>query len=266
MPSGVKKITAFVQNLVRDVLDNELIEVSGEITYKLMLSIFPLITFLLSLLGFLHLDISLLNELIVRYIPESIHALLMEFVQTLSRERNATMLSVSVFIALFSSSSGFRSMMRGINKSYGIKDERPFPVRFAISIALTLVFIAAIIVAIVAIVFRDSLLRLFARYALVGDTFVGFLSYAATFGVIFITTTLIYMISARKRFRRVLPGSLLSVILWLIFTRLFNLYVTTFPAFTLYRGIASTFVMLLWLNIISVIMLVGAQVNANVGK
>ena len=257
-------IKTFVIQLVRDIIDDETIAVSGELTYKLMLALFPLVTFILSLLGFLNLDIALLEELISPYLPENIQATLLSFINDLSLERNATLLSLSFFVALAASSSGFRAMMRGINKAYGIRDERHYIMRFALSIGLTFIFTSTVVVAIVAIIFRNAILAFFAQYDLVENNLTGVLSYLAAFCMMLAAITLIYKISARRQYlRNILPGSVFTVCLWMIFSHLFNFYITRFPVFSLYGSIASAFIMLMWLNAIAVIMLLGAKLNAN---
>ena len=251
--------------LARSIIAGETIAVAGELTYKLMLSVFPLITFLLSLLGFLHLDIAMLDELVSPYLPEDVHTTLLNFIHDLSHERNATLLSLSFIVALVASSSGFRAMMRGINKAYGIVDERPYLARTAISVALTMIFTAAVVVAIVAIIFRNAILVFFEQYAFVNNILTGVLSNLAAFCIMLITVTLIYKISARrKRWVNVLPGSFFTVCLWLASSQIFNIYITNFSALSVYGSIAGAFVMLIWLNVISIIMLLGAQLNAHI--
>ena len=262
------KFKDFIVRLTQSVIADETIAVAGELTYKLMLSMFPLITFLLSLLGFLNIEMHLLEEIVAPYLPQDINHTLMTFIHGLSLERNTTLLSLSLVVTLVASSSGFRAMMRGISKSYGVQDSRPYLMRFVFSVALTLVFSATILVAVVAIIFRDTILGLLWYYALidesvVGGTLTGLISYGAAFFMMLVAVTFIYKVSVQDRtLGSILPGSVLTVCLWLVSARIFNMYVMRFPVFSLQGGIASAFIMLLWLNVISVIMLLGAQLNA----
>ena len=260
----MKKARAFTIGFVRDVLEKEMFNTAGELTYKLMLAILPLMTFLMSLLGFLQLDTSLLDELLAPYLPTDIHTTLLGFINTLALERNATVLSLSIIIAIASASSGFRAVMRGINKCYDIRDRRNFVVLTLISIALTLVFVVTIVVSIVAIVFRGEVLDFLAQFAQINIGVTSVLSGIVAFCMMFIALMLIYKISVRKKsLRSVLPGSLFAVCLWLATARLFNIYIEIFPISSVYGSIASAFVMLLWLNMISIIILLGAQLNAS---
>ena len=260
----MKHARAFSIQFLRDILAKETINTAAELTYRLMLAILPLMTFLMSLLGFLHLDVTLLDELIAPYLPQDIHTTLLGFINTLALERNVTILSLSIILAISSASSGFRAIMRGINRCYGTRDERNLIVRIIISIALTFVFVTTIIISVVAIVFRGVILEFVSQYAEINIGLTALLSSLVTFCSMFIALTFIYKISViKKSLRSVLPGSLFSVCLWLATARLFNIYIAIFPVSSVYGSIASAFVMLLWLNMISIIILLGAQLNAS---
>lgn len=91
--------------------------------------------------------------------------------------------------------------------------------------------------------------------------------------VILPTATLIGMLSAFFRIavrtdhvfrrRRVLPGVLVTVILWSILSALFSFYVTTLARYaTLYGGLAAVAIFLFWLFLLALALLVGGEVNA----
>jgi len=260
----MKKVRAFAIQFVRDVLANETMNTAAELTYRLMLAILPLMTFAMSLLGFLQLDTSMLDEILAPYLPADIHTTLLGFIHALALERNAAVLSLSIIIAIASASSGFRAIMRGINKCYGTKDNRNLIIRMLISTALTFVFVITIVISVVAIVFQGIVLDFAAQYAEINIVLTAVFSDLFTFFSMFVTLMFIYKISvSKKSLRSVLPGSIFSVILWLATARLFNIYIAIFPVSTVYGSIASAFVMLLWLNMISIIILLGAQLNAS---
>jgi len=235
--------------LARDIVEGETLAVAGELTYKLMLSLFPFLTFALSLLGFLNLDITMLGELAALYLPYDIHAMMIGFVYGLVQERNGAVLSVSLVIALASSSSGCRSMMRGISKAHGIRDERGFAARAAVSLALTLMFAAAMAVAVAANMLDNAVL-----------------SGLGVFAAVLAAVVIVYRVSVPgKRVAELLPGGVLTVVLWILSSQVFNVYVSNFAVFSLYGSIAGAFILLLWLNVVSVIILLGAHLNAGLG-
>lgn len=92
-------------------------------------------------------------------------------------------------------------------------------------------------------------------------------------GVALPTATIIGMLSAFFRIavrrdqlfqrRRVLPGVLVTTVLWSILSALFSLYVTTLARYaTLYGGLAAVAIFLFWLWLLALAVLVGGEVNA----
>ena len=256
-----------IKRVKNDIVSNETFAVAGEMTYKLTLSVFPLLTFSFSLIGYLNLDTPMLEQQAALFLPEGVSATLFGFVNSLPTEQSTTFLSASIVVALLTSSSGFRSMMRGINKAYGVTDNRCFFVRFLISVALALIFTATLIIAIVVLILRNALLGLLTPYVFTISNLVAFLTNLGAFGIMFVTVTIIYKMSASvKGWRSILPGSLFAVCLWVVLSQLFNFYVNNFPVFSLYGSIAAAFILMLWFNAISVIMLAGAQINSSLSR
>lgn len=248
-----------IYRFICDIIEDETISLAGELTYKLMLSIFPLVLFLLSLLGYLQLDISLLEELSAPYLPEGVHDTLLEFIRGRALERNAGLLSVSLAAALFSSSSGFRAMMRGINRAHGLKDCRPYLHRLFLSIGLTLIFCTSIVAAIFAIVLSSWLPIL---------PGLGGFAHIMAGGMMLLACMLVYRLSlSGSSLRSTTPGSFLTLGMWLASSQLFNIYVTHFSSHpNVYGHLASIFILMLWLNMISLIVLLGARLNASLDK
>lgn len=239
----------FAKNFVRD----ETVAVAGELTYKLMLSLFPLLVFMLSLMGYLHLDIALLDELAAPYLPEGIHTLLLNFVYERTADRNATLLSTSLLLVLVSSSSGFRSMMKGISRAHGQRDTRAYPLKVLISLGLTLCFCATVLVAVLAIVIRPMFLLPS-----------GIFAYIIAVAMMMASVVFIYRMSVPgSKLSNLAPGAALTVLLWLASSHAFNLYFENFSSHSVvYGSIAHIFVLLVWLNAVSIIILAGAQLNA----
>jgi membrane protein len=68
---------------------------------------------------------------------------------------------------------------------------------------------------------------------------------------------------ARHVRRRVLPGAVVAVVLWIIVSWAFSLYLRTLASYTVYYGsLAAVAVLLIWLQLMSLAILVGAELNA----
>ncbi len=167
-----------------------------------MLALFPFFIFLISLFGFFNIGSEKLAEL-AGHLPRQIAGLLSAFMREAVAGRSATWLSGGLLASLFSASSGFHAVIRGINISYGYRDTRNFFRLRALSVALAGVFSAA-------------LLLLAAAFAL-GAPFVMPI-------ILFCAVCMIYKLSScvKIKWRSVVPGAVLTVAVWMLVTELFS--------------------------------------------
>ena len=97
---------------------NELNIVADALAFRLILSVFPLILFMISLLGMLNLsyDRELTNILVS--LPDEMQLILQNFIKEVGENTSYGLLSTSLIVALISASSGFYGLVRGIKKAY----------------------------------------------------------------------------------------------------------------------------------------------------
>jgi len=221
-------------------------------TYKLVLSIFPLIIFAFAFVGFLRIDeaaVAAFVESFTGALPPDVMEIFDKFVTEVIGTRSAALLSVSIIAALYSSSSGFASIIKGINTCYGRRDTRSWIRRRVLSILLVLLFVAIVALAMGFMVLSNVLWR-----------------FALSVFAIFVIVVMIYKVGSciKVSVRGVLPGACITVTGWSVFSWLFNIYVRSFANFTvIYGSLGSIFIMLIWLNCITMVLLAGAEVNAH---
>jgi membrane protein len=123
-------------------------DVSGnaaKLGFYFLLSLFPLLIFLTSMIGFLPgVQDSLLDGL-GRVVPPEAMTLVRETLADVTSHRSGSVLSLGLIAALWSASSGVASLIDALNRAYGVADRTPFWKRRLKAIALTLV--AALLVA-----------------------------------------------------------------------------------------------------------------------
>jgi membrane protein len=76
---------------------------------------------------------------------------------------------------------------------------------------------------------------------------------------------LIYLLAVEKKIgiRRLIPGALFTMGLWLVVSKCFNIYVNNFSRYSaVYGSIGAIFVFALWINFLSYALLIGGQINA----
>jgi len=262
------KISIFIIELLKRIKEDDIISKSGDLTFKILLSLFPFILFLMALTSYFDMDVNLLIGGMYQGLPSDIMDFIAPFMIELFEIRRPQILSISFAVMLFSASGGFNTAMKGINKAHGQVDERNFLHRRLISVALVLVFAVAIVSALVMLIFNNTIYD-FAMNHLYDTAFLNvifsFFGYLISVGILLFSVIIINALSLarKKKFRDLLPGACTTVVCWVALSRLFSVYVNNFSNHSaLYGSVAGIMLFLIWLHLVCVFMLVGAEINA----
>ena len=258
-----KKIFIFATRLGKKAIDDDLFALSNELAYKILLSFFPFMVFLVSLLGFLDLQDS---DAIMRFfenLPQDIAATLNNFIAELQARPSAGLLSASLIVAMYSASNGFRAVMRGVNKAHGYVDKRNFIKKTAICAALMLIFTFSIVIMLGLWIFSDAILSVLDLSTGLNIALRIIFALIAL-GILIASISWIYWLAcAQHDTVKILPGACTTVILWAASSEVFALFISNFSNISvIYGSIAGVFILIIWLNLISFFLLLGNSVNA----
>ena len=260
------RIYLFVNEVYTRIRDNELVDMANALTFKLILSLFPFIIFLMSCIAFLDLDVSSLKIGFENEIPGLVSDIINSFISEVVDTKRISLLSSSLLVSWFSASSGIYTMMRGLNRAYGVSEQRGYFTQRFISLLIVMVFTVLIIISLYACIFSDKINEMIFNIApSVPLISVNARSYAITAALIFTMIILIYMLALVKRpkIRQLIPGTVFTMGGWLLLSKVFNIYVNNFSRYsTVYGSIGAIFVFALWLNLLSYDLLIGGQINA----
>lgn len=264
----MRKILKFLIILIKKCKENDIMLIANALTYKILISMFPLIIFIMTLMGFLNIGIDKYILDISKSLPGPIKDILLIFLKEVIQTKRISLLSISFLVSIYSASTGFNSIINGINKAYQQIEEMPFIRRRISSIILVFIFSLLISLSLVLFVFIDYI-----KYIIIKYTSLEFIPYFldSLFLYIFIVCVLtimvlvIYKISISKKVTipEILPGALITVISWLILSKGFNIYINNFSRYSkIYGSIGGVFVLVIWINMISLILLIGGQINS----
>lgn len=264
----MRKIFKFLIILIKKCKENDIMLIANALTYKILISMFPLIIFIMTLMGFLNIGIDKYILDISKSLPGPIKDILLIFLKEVIQTKRISLLSISFLVSIYSASTGFNSIINGINKAYQQIEEMPFIRRRISSIILVFIFSLLISLSLVLFVFIDYI-----KYIIIKYTSLEFIPYFldSLFLYIFIVCVLtimvlvIYKISISKKVTipEILPGALITVISWLILSKGFNIYINNFSRYSkIYGSIGGVFVLVIWINMISLILLIGGQINS----
>jgi membrane protein len=250
------------------VIDDDIAALAAQLAYDLLLSFFPFLLLLISLLGYSNLESADVLVYLKQIMPNSTFDLIYTTVINVLDSTSGNLLSLSIIGAIWSGSSGFRAVIKGLNKAYDEEETRPYWKTLVISIMFMVGLVVSIIVAVSLVVFGRMIGRIIAtKLNLSGDFILNWdiIRYLVSLcGMAFIFASLYHFTPCRRlTWKEVLPGSIVSTLGWLISSLGFAYYVNNFSSYSsIYGGIGAVIVLMLWLYIISIIILFGGEVNA----
>lgn len=251
MKTRAKKIWDCAKELITAINENELTLLANDLTYRMLLSSIPFLLFLMSCSAFVGLDARDVAERLQGAMPEQAVNFAELVVDQVADIKSAGILSVSLLVTLYNASNGFAAAVDGINKAYGIKDRRGFIKRRLLSVLLAMVFAVAAILAV--------------TFLVAGVFELGWAGSAGSLAVLLAAITLIYRFALARPtpYRKLLPGSGVTLAAWVGVSKLFNIYVSHFSSYAnVYGSLAGVIIFITWLNILSFSLLVGGTVNA----
>lgn len=207
-------------------------------------------------------------EAIAAALPDEAASLVvgqMRAISAQSQDSLSLSLLLSLLLALWTSSAAVSNMMSAINIAYDEEETRSYLRRKGIALVLSVGAIAFVVVAVGLIAVTPFLMDTF-----VSDRTTRTLLQAARWvGLVLAVlggTALLYEVAPdrdRARLVWVSPGSLLATALWLLASGGFAFYVDTFGRYgRTYGAVAGVAILMLWMWVTALIVLVGAEVNA----
>jgi membrane protein len=256
----------------RLVMEDEGLELSGYIAFTAFIALFPFLIFLAALAGFLG-DQSTADgfiEAMFQFMPDDVAATLAPAVLEVIGSRKGGLLTFGIVSTLWVSSSGIEALRAGLNRAYGVREERPIwwlrlqSLAFVIAGALIIFFLslAVILGPIVWDLLRPlvggasedeaELMWTVARYAL---------ATALLWGALMLLHR--WLPNTKQAFRRVLPGVCVTVVLWLTGASLFSLYLGYLADYSVvYGSLGGVAITLVFFYVTAVIFIFGAEFNA----
>ncbi len=267
-PKGWKDVMLRVKDEIKR--DNLAILAAGMAFYA-MLAIFPGLIALISLYGLVAAPADVQQQInsMSGMLPASAQELLSERLNSLVTSSSTTLglgLLVSMAAALWSASAAMKTAMAAINIAYGEKEERGFLKLRGIALLL----LAAILVVLVTLALVAVLPVLFGIMGVgqTGQAIVTYGRWPVMALLVMVAVAVLYRYGPCRHipsWRWVGWGAVASTLLWLGVTALFSLYVSSFGSFNeTYGALAGVIVLMLWLFLSSLVILLGAELNAEV--
>jgi membrane protein len=253
---------------------DKLTDWAAALTYYAVLSLFPAIIALISILG-LVVDPATITRVITDVVsqlgPMSAVDTFKGPIQQISSNKSGALLGLILGIAaaLWTASGYVGAFMRASNAIYGREEGRPFYILrpFQLLVTLILVLMAALVV--LSLIVTGPVASAIGNAVGLGSAAVtawNIAKWPVMLVVVMLMLAILYWSSPNAKpagFRWVSPGSVLAVVVWIVASAAFAFYVANFGSYNkTYGALGGVIVFLVWMWITNLAVLLGAEVNA----
>ena len=246
---------------------------AAQLSYYFIFSLFPLLFFLASLLGYFTQSEADFRNSLLRYlgkvVPRKASALIRDTLQEITEASSGGKISFGLLLALWTASFGVGAIISTLNAAYGVKETRPWWKSQAVAVGLTVALALLIISALALILYGGNIAELVADRLGYGDAFTftwNILQWPIVLAFALLAFALIYYFAPdvrEIRWQWITPGSLLGLLLWLLVSGVFRLYLRFFDTYsTAYGSLGAVMILLLWLYLTGAAILIGGELNA----
>jgi YihY family inner membrane protein len=266
---------AAVKRTVREFRVDNLSDWAAALTYYSVLSIFPALLVLVSLIDLAGQGtIRALLDNLGQVAPGSVNDIVANAIRNLQQTRGSAgvLALVSLATALWLASRYIAAFMRASNAIYDVPEGRPVWKTLPIRIGVTVVVMILLAVSAIAVVATGGVADRLGRLLGIGSAAVtawNILKWPVLLLVVSFMFALLYWASpnARQPFRWVNPGGILAVVVWMIASAGFAIYVANFGSYNkTYGSLASVIIFLVWLWLSNTAILLGAELNAELER
>lgn len=251
----------------------------AELAYYFLFSVFPLLLFLTSLLGYLAGPASRLRHILFVYVgrfapsPDVTALLASTLDRIIAGRGGGATLSLSLLAALWVASSGMLALGRTLNAAYGVEESRPWWWRRLMAAGLTVGCSALTVGALIALLYGHEIGEGLADALGVGPVFVAVWHLARwplVLAFVLLAFEVVYNFApdlGRGPRYWWTPGAVVGVGLWLAVSFGLRLYLTQVHGYaTTYGSLGAVIVLLLWFYLTALALVVGGEVNSVISR
>jgi membrane protein len=275
-PGHARKGSA-IQTLKRtftEFSEDNLTDSAAALTYYAVLSIFPALIAMISIVGLVgnpQTVTKTLTDIISQVGPASAVDTFKGPIEGLAKSSGTAgvMVVVGILAALWTASGYVGAFMRASNVIYEVEEGRSFIKLRPLQMLVTLVLVVMLALVLVALVLTGPIAGAVGSAIGLSGTAVtvwNIAKWPVLFAVVVVMITLLYYASPNAKLggiKSILPGSALAIVVWLVASVGFAFYVANFGSYNkTYGALGGVIVFLVWLWITNVAILLGAEVNA----
>jgi len=273
-------IYRILENLIININNDDILHKASSVAFSFTLAVFPALIFLFTLLPYI--PISNLPYVEGEDFQQSLQSLIGELamlkqvsttIQDLLKNPRGDLLSFSVLLSIFLSTNGMMELAQTFNKIYKTIEKRGYWHTRLIASLLTVILALVLFTGILLLIFGNLVLNFMLDNGLINQNLLYYSIYALKFLVLFILfliaiSSIYYFGPAlHNKWKFISIGSVIATLLSILVSFLFSFYITNFGTYNkIYGSIGAMIAMMVWIYMISVILLVGYEINASIDQ
>ncbi len=248
--------------------DDEVSALAAQLAYYLVLAFFPFLILVITLISYSPASGTEFIDGLELILPHSVHILIQNNVLAVAKSNKGELLSLGLITTIWLASRGVGAVIRGLNKAYDEKEQRPFWVVKGEAILFTIAFVVVIILTFLLLIFGEHvgniMMNWIGQSTYMNDIW-NFVRYGVMLSMMILVFAALYYFAPDRKLtcREVIPGAVFATFGWLLTSWVFAYYVDNYAKYSeIYGTIGGTIVLLIWLYISAIVILMGGEINA----
>jgi len=253
---------------------NDLLNRSYELAYNFLLAVFPLLLFLVALLGVFAAAGKLRGDLffyLAQLLPPAAYTVVVNTLREVTKNSGGGKLTFGLLFALYAGSGGMTQLMTTLNAAYEVHEGRSWFMVRLVSIGLTITMSVLLITALLLILGGGSVLNYMGE-ALGLSTVIliagKILQWTLALAFVVFAFAVIYYFAPdvkEQHWYWITPGSVIGVTLWALASAGLRVYLHFFNSYNrTYGWLGAVMILMLWFYVTGVAFLIGGQVNSTI--
>ena len=254
---------------------NDLLNRAYELAYNFLLAVFPLLLFLVAVLGIFASEGSKLQSNLFFYfqqvLPPAAYQLVVSTLKETTQNAGGVKLTFGLLFALYSGSGGMTQLISTLNAAYEVPEGRSWLKVHAISLGLTVALAVLIITALLLVLAGGQLVDVVGNGLGVSHIalIVGKIcQWVLALAFVVLAFALIYYYAPDVKERHwywITPGSVIGVLLWALSSIALRAYLHFFDSYSkTYGSLGAVIILMLWFYITGLAFLVGGEINSTI--
>lgn len=259
----------------REMNEDDVFGRAAQLSYFFLLALFPLLLFLMTLLGLFADAGSELRQSLLSYLgqvmPGSATELVNKTLTEVSDSAGGGKLSFGVLAALWAASNGMGAISETLNIAYNVKESRPWWKVRLITVGLTIALAILIISALTLTLYGHRIAETIAASYGLSTAFTltwKIVQWPIILLFILVAFNLIYYFGPDLKdqdWKWVTPGAGVAVLLWLLVSFAFRTYLSFFNSYSAtYGSLGALIIMMLWFYLTGLAILIGGEINSEI--